>query len=137
MPAKHEAPESRSSGSLRAFGARRRLRVRLVALTLVFLRATREEEWASLLAAPAREAAFMLERLGRELELPIEGNIRTICDLSRGQPSRRRLQPLTLSPASLVTARLSSCSSTSSPLRQGDRRRVCAQGRYGGSRAHA
>ena len=85
MPAKHEAPESpffrviesaRGHVDASEFG--------LVALTLVFLRATREEEWASLLAAPPREAAFMLERLGREPKLPIGGNIRAICDLLPG-----------------------------------------------------
>ena len=85
MLAKHDASDSslfRSLESMRGhvdaptFG--------LMALTLVFLRATREEEWASLLAAPPREAVFILERLGRELEPSVEGNIRTICDLLPG-----------------------------------------------------
>jgi type I restriction enzyme M protein len=85
MPAKHGASDNsffRILESMRGhvdaseFG--------LVALTLVFLRATREEEWASLLAAPPHEAVFILERLGRELEPSVEGNIRTICDLLPG-----------------------------------------------------
>lgn len=53
----------------------------LVALTLVFLRATCEEEWARLLAAPADDAVFMLERLGREVEPSVESNVQVLCDM--------------------------------------------------------
>ena len=82
MPAKHDAsdgPFFRFFESIRGqvdaseFG--------LVALTLVFLRATQEDEWASLIAAPPHEAVSILERLGRELGPPIESNIRTVCGL--------------------------------------------------------
>ena len=82
MPAKRDAPDSPFSriledirGQLDAseFGS--------MALSLVFLRATQEDAWVSLLAASPHETGSILERLRRELEPPIARKIRTVCDL--------------------------------------------------------
>jgi type I restriction enzyme M protein len=85
IPAKYEASESLFSRVIESVrGHLDSSEFGLVALTLVFLRATREVEWPRLLAASPREAAFMLDRLGREPELPAEGDIRAIRDLFPG-----------------------------------------------------
>jgi type I restriction enzyme M protein len=85
MPARHGTPDnplSRVTESIRGyadasdFGA--------VTLTLVFLRETRRDEWARLLAAPPREAVSILNRLGQASEPPVEDNIRTICTVLPG-----------------------------------------------------
>lgn len=81
MSAKRDAPDSQILRILES------IRGRLdasdfgsAALVLVFLRATQEDEWGSLLAAPPHEIGFILERLARDLEPHIARKIRTVCE---------------------------------------------------------